>query len=50
MPAHTYTLPSAAGVTRSGTPPQALTSPTGYDQRSAPVRASTARSLASCHR
>ncbi len=50
VPAATYTEPSGAGVTRTGTPPQEAASPTGYDHRSVPVRASTARSRASCHR
>lgn len=32
---------------RTGTPPQEAVSPIGYDQRSSPVRASSARSRAS---
>ncbi len=37
------------GCSRTGTPPQDAASPIGYDQRSSPVRASRARSRASCH-
>lgn len=45
----TYTCPSDAGTRRIGTPPQAAPSPMGYDQRSLPVRASSARRRAFCH-
>lgn len=48
-PAETYNWPSEAGLTRTGTLPQAAASPMGYDQSSMPVRASSAWSRASFH-